>query len=126
VYICAVWYTDMTRGARQMWCRADVVQASVQCGAGREWWMAWCRTRSRVWCRANVVQASVVRVVQGECGAGECGLVWCRARVVQNESRWCRASVVQGGVRAGAVQWCGGSACEFGSVWSSILNKPNA
>ena len=99
----------MTRGARQMWCRADVEQASVQCGAGREWWMAWCRTRSRVWCRANVVQTSVVRVVQGECGAGECGVVWCRARVVQNESRWCRASVVQGHWGAGrcgaVVRW---------------------
>ena len=90
------------------------------CGAGE----------CAVWCRARVVdgmvQNEVQGVVQGECGAGECGVVWCRARVVQNESRWCRASVVQGGVRAGAVQWCGGSACEFGSVWSSILNKPNA
>ena len=47
----------------------DVVQASVvQCGAGLEWWIAWCRMTSRVWCRANVVQASVVHASLVLCG----------------------------------------------------------
>ena len=54
-----------------MWCRVpvDVVQASVvQCGAGLEWWIAWCRTTSRVWCRGSVVQASVVHASLVLCG----------------------------------------------------------
>ena len=88
------------------------------------------------------MHAGVVCVVQGKCGAGECGAVLFRARVVQNE-----VQVVQGECSAGygagwgagrcsAVMWCremqcglsllDGSACEIGSVWYSVLNKPNA
>ena len=45
---------------------------------------------------AVLLKLRVVRVVQGECGAGECGAVWCRARAVQNE-----VQVVQGECSAG-------------------------
>ena len=70
-------------------CRAGVVQASVvQCGAGREWCRAWCRTRFRAWCagrvwcrvdlRAGAVQTNVVHanVVQPYLDGGWCMRVW--------------------------------------------------
>ena len=83
-----------------MWCRADMVQASVVWCSGAVWCrervvdgrrMAWCRMRSRVWCGENVVQ----------CGAGR---EWCRYR-------WCRASVVQGECGAGYGAGWGAGRC---------------
>jgi hypothetical protein len=76
-------------GAERVWCRANVVQASVvQCGAGR------------MWCKATVMQGMVhnkvqgvvcmASVVQGGVQADGVQWVWCR-------KMWCSLAVLEGG-----------------------------